>query len=205
MMPTKAEREARKLHTDYDFIIGQGRRKNDTAFIEQQRLRAQPHEYQGTPTQHGAHLMRSYHEASWAEHFESHGFPAAPVSASAPYAVPCYFYEPYGMKRWSEYPTGHHYRIDFALVKSIAPYLYRERQKDEGKTRYRATSWQWVSIKPENFDRWELDRRYLEALVRFDSLHQTAMQICGLPAKPHRIYLFKHNRPVKIVDRRCTS
>lgn len=178
--PTKAEREARKHRTTHEFILGQGERKNDTRFIK-----SSPYPRKSTPTQHGAHLMRSYHEAAWAAHFESKGFSQAPILSPIAFPTPCYFFEPYGMRRWPSYKAAKCYRIDFVLVYEIKRDPYRP-------PLFCAKRWEWVSIKPIETPTTNLeieqDRQWLVELVQFDSLHQRAMQLCGLPDQQHHIY-----------------
>lgn len=192
MKPTRAEREFQRNRKDHDFILGQGERKNDYTFLTNQASR------QSTPTQHGAHLMRSYHEAQWAQHFERKGFAQAPINSPVAFSVPCYFFEPYGGKRWPSYPAKHHYRIDFVLVYEIQPHIFWN------TPRFYAKRWEWVSIKPTT--EFADDRRHLIELVQFDSLHQRAMQLCGLPTERHRIYSITYDAvsktcKTKVLDR----
>jgi hypothetical protein len=152
----------------HDFVLWQGNRTNDTQFITRPNV-----EQCSVPTQHGAHLMRSKLEALWAARFERRGFPQAPTGVAP--TVPCYFYEPAGMKKWPTYPSGHHYRIDFILVHEARVGVVKQ------KSRSCAVRWDWISIKPE-LDHEDL--HHLQHLVLFDSKHNVAFQCCGNPDHP---------------------
>src|SRR2546430_8945831 len=153
----------------HDFTLIQGRRQNDQQFIADH---ADP--TISFPTLHGAHLMRSRLKARWAERFEKKGFAQAPYGLAT--SIPCYFYEPRGMKRWPAYPKGHRYRVDFVLVYAVETILL------EGEQRSRATRWEWISIKPSHD---EADVEHLKQLVLFDSRHQRAFQCTGNPDGTH--------------------
>lgn len=170
--PTKAELEARKHRTTYEFKLSQGLRDNDTAFITSQQY--EEHR-DSTPTKHGVHLMRSRLETLWAQHFEKKGYAQAPTIS-----VPCYFYEPAGCRKWKSYTRGRHYRIDFVLVYELDG-IYAKR-------------WEWVSIKPTI--EYQEDRNNLIELVKFDSLHQRAMQVCGKP-DDYRVYSIVFDPDIK--------
>lgn len=174
--PTFAER--------HQFILQQGQRDNDTAYIYANESK------QSVATKYGAHIMRSKLETQWAERFER-SYTAAPAHQQAPVTkLPAYFYEPRGMKRWPTYIHGKHYRIDFVLVTAV---------KDIDATV--AASWMWISIKPK------LDRQDIQSLVElvtFDSLHQTAYQCIGLPYFQRFVRItWRDNRPIVEVSWRC--
>ncbi len=148
----------------HDFVLTQGQRRHRTTFIKD-------HASISIPTQHGYHLMASQLEVEWARRFEFRGYSQAPPN-SIPTSLPCYFYEPAGMKKWSSYTIGKYYWIDFVLVYEIEAIAYKSVQ------RARAIRWEWISIKPEPN---ELDLQHLQDLVKFDSRHQRAFQCCGHP------------------------
>lgn len=164
---TMVVRTGMPANVTHDFVLLQGRRAHDTAFI------AVAH--RAGPTWHGRHLMRSALEARWAAYFESRGYRQADRGLATP---PCYFYEPRGMRRWPGYPAGRHYRVDFVLVDAVETVVV------DGESRSRAARWTWISVKPA-FD--PVDLEHLRQLRRFDSRHSRAFQCVGDPANP-RVY-----------------
>ena len=166
------------LTTTHDFFLLQGHRLNDQKYITSHSTDTRL----GIPTQHGDHLMRSRLETQWAGRFEKKGFTQAPYGVAS--SLPCYFYEPSGMKRWPSYPKGHHYRIDFILVREV------ETISLDGVQRSRAVRWEWISIKPA-YDLTDIG--YLQQLVLFDSRHQRAFQCIGPPDECHHTYQVLYN------------
>jgi len=147
------------------FTLMQGDRCNDTAFISSSLNRI------SVPTWHGRYLMRSVLETEWAKHFESRGY--CQTGRGITESLPCYFYEPRGMKKWPGYPGGH-YRIDFILVSAVKTICFK------GENRSCATDWIWISVKPV-FD--SQDFEWLKELRAFDRGHHRAFQCIGNPSE----------------------